>query len=299
MSDEKYATAKAAGTAGVTKPQIFPVLDEARRIVRSAAPGHNVLRYLMLRMHNQVLKPQYYWEGCGRLSGLNLQYGCIPFDMMPFCTSLPGHNPRYWDLVESLDATGRDHELLARRVTNNVERHGILYTPVSDLEEFGDVNELISTYNNKLYYKHIKRRLVLDKGHVFICGYEDDTAAIIERLQEVASSGIAGYTQAVERWLDETPRGIDDEVKKDALKLLFSQSRVALIYGAAGTGKSTMVDHIANYFNDKEKLFLAHTNPAVDNLKRKVTAQNSTYPDDQQPDLQERLRSRVRPPRDR
>ena len=276
MSDEKYATAKAAGTTGGTKPQIFPVLDEARRIVRSAAPGHIVLRYLMLRMHNQVLKPQYYWEGCGRLSGLNLQYGCIPFDDMPFCTSLPGHNPRYWDLVESLDATGRDHELLARRVTNNVERHGILYTPVSDLEEFGDANELISTYNNKLYYKHIKRRLVLDKGHVFICGYEDDTAAIIERLQEVASSGIAGYTQAVERWLDETPRGIDDEVKKDALKLLFSQSRVALIYGAAGTGKSTMVDHIANYFNDKEKLFLAHTNPAVDNLKRKVTAQNST-----------------------
>ncbi len=38
-----------------------------------------------------------------------------------------------------------------------------------------------------------------------------------------------------------------------------------------------MVDHIANYFNDKPKLFLAHTNPAVDNLKRRVTAQNSTF----------------------
>jgi len=276
MSDEKYATTNAASTTGGAKPQIFPVLDEARRIVRSAAPGHNVLRYLMLRMHNQVLKPQYYWGGCGRLSGLNLQYGCIPFDDMPFCTSLLEHNPRYWDLVESLDATGRDHELLARRVTNNVERQGILYTPASDLEESGDVNELISTYNDKLYYKHTKRRLVLDKEHVFICGYEDDTVAIVEKLQEFASFGIAGYTQAVERWLDDRPRGIDDEVKRNALKLLFSQSRVALIYGAAGTGKSTMVDHIANYFNDKEKLFLAHTNPAVDNLRRKVTAQNST-----------------------
>ncbi len=66
---------------------------------------------------------------------LKLQYGCIPFDTMPFCTSLPGHNPRFWDLVESLDTTGRDHELLARRVKNNVERHGMLYTPVADLEE--------------------------------------------------------------------------------------------------------------------------------------------------------------------
>jgi ATP-dependent exoDNAse (exonuclease V) alpha subunit len=196
---------------------------------------------------------------------------------MPFCTSLPGHNPRYWDLVESLDATGRNYELLARRVRSNVEHHGILYTSVSDLEEFGDVAQLIASYNSKLYYKHLERQLRQDKGHVFVRGYEDDTVAIVEKLQERSASGIDGYTAAVERWLNEAPRGIDDEVKKDALKLLFSQSKVALIYGAAGTGKSTMVDHIAKYFNEKSKLFLAHTNPATDNLKRKVTAQDSTF----------------------
>jgi len=277
MSDDKYATVRAAGTAGVAKPQVFPVLDEVRRIVRSAAPGQNVLRYLMLRMHNQMLKLPYHRDSCDRLSCMKLKYGCIPFDTMPLCTSLPGHNPRYWDLVESLDVTGRNHELLARRVKNNVERHGILYTPVVDLEEFGDVNDLISIYNKKLYYTHTERRLVFDKGHVFICGYENDTVSIVEKLQEYASAGIAGYTQAVERWLDEKPRSIDDPAKVDALKQLFSRSRVALIYGAAGTGKSTMVDHIAHYFNDKEKLFLAHTNPAIDNLKRKVTAQNSYF----------------------
>lgn len=277
MPDDQYAATKAAGTAGVIKPHIFPVLDEARRIVRSAAPGHNVIRYLMLRMHNRIIKAQYNWEECGRLSGMNLLYGCIPFDQMPFCTSLPGHNPRYWDLVESLDATDRNYELLARRVRNNVERHGILYTPVTDLEEFGEVTRLIAAYNGKLYYKHTDRKLVQDKGHVFIRGYEDDTVAIVEKLQEYASSGIDGYTAAVERWLRKPPRGIDDAAKSDALKRLFSESKVALIYGAAGTGKSTMVDHIANYFNDKSKLFLAHTNPAIDNLKRKVTAQNSTF----------------------
>lgn len=276
MPDDKYAAVRAEGTADV-KPQIFPVLDEARRVLRSAAPGHNVLRYLMLRMHNQILKLVHYRDGCSPLSDLKLLYGCIPFDDMPFCTSLPGHNPRYWDLVESLDATDRDHELLARCVKNNVERHGILYTPVTDLEEFGAVNGLISTYNNKLYYKHTARRLVIDKGHVFICGYENEIVSIVEKLQEYASSRIDGYTQAVERWLDETPRNIDDPVKENALKQLFSQSRVALVYGAAGTGKSTMVDHVAHYFNDKEKLFLAHTNPAIDNLKRKVTAQNSVF----------------------
>ncbi|WP_285732693.1 ATP-dependent RecD-like DNA helicase [Nocardiopsis sp. ATB16-24] len=277
MPTDQYAEIKATGTAKATKPQIFPVLDEARRIVRSDAPGHNVIRYLMLRMHNQVLRSQYSVDECGYLSNLNLPYGCIPFDQMPFCTSLPGHNPRYWDLVEALDATDRNHELFARRVRNNIDRHGMLYTPAKGLKGFGDVTQLIAAYNGKLYYKHTGRQLVQDKGHVFIRGYEDDTLAIVEKLQEHAESGVDGYTQAVEHWLDEVPRGIDDKIKEDALKHLFSQSKVALVYGAAGTGKSTMVDHIASYFDDEKKLFLAHTNPAVDNLKRKVSSQESTF----------------------
>lgn len=277
LSDHQYEAVRNKATAGVSKPQLFPVIDEARRIVRTTLPGHNIIRYLMLRMHNQILKAQYDSGGCARLSDLKLQWGCIPFETMPLCTSLREHNPRYWDLVATLDTNGREHELLARQVRNNVERHGILYTPESELKGFGDVPALISTYNDKIYYKHAERRIVQDKGHVFLRGYEDDTAAIVEKLQQHAWSGIDGYSEAVQRWLDEMPRGIDDDTKREALIKLFCQSNVALIYGAAGTGKSTMVDHIANYFNDKSKLFLAHTNPAIDNLKRRVTAQNSTF----------------------
>lgn len=277
MSDSTYAAEKAKATAGLSKPQIFPVLDEARGIVRGGRPGHNLIRYLMLRMRNQILKPQYNPDGCARLSNLMLQWGCIPFDTMPFCTSPRDHNPRYWDLVDSIDATGRTHELLARRVQSNVDRYGMLYTPAAELEEFGDVSALVATYNSKIYYKHTQRHLVQDKAHVFIRGYEDDTVAIVEKLQEHASSGIDGYSSAVERWLATSAHGIDDEGKRDALKRLFSQSNVALIYGAAGTGKSTMVDHIAHYFNEHSKLFLAHTHPAIDNLERKVSSQNSTF----------------------
>lgn len=277
MSDDRYEATKTAGSAGTAKPQIFPVLDEARRIVRSGSPGRNVIRYLLLRMHNRVLKSQYSSEPCGRLSNLNVPYACIPFDQMPFCTSLPAHNPPYWDLVESLDPTNRNHELLARRVKNNVESRGTLYTPVTELEAFGEVTTLMASYNERLYYRHVGRQLIQDKGHAFIRGYEDDTVAIVERLQERAKDGIDGYTAAVDRWFAQTSHPIDDDAKRHALRLLFSQSKVALIYGAAGTGKSTMVDHIAQYLNDKTKLFLAHTNPAKDNLERKVNAQNSTF----------------------
>ena len=36
-----------------------------------------------------------------------------------------------------------------------------------------------------------------------------------------------------------------------------------------------MIKHLSNYFSDKSQLFLAQTNPAVDNLKRRID--NSKY----------------------
>ena len=62
-----------------------------------------------------------------------------------------------------------------------------------------------------------------------------------------------------------------------ALKTIFSDSHVALIYGSAGTGKSTLINHISNLYNDREKLYLANTNPAVDNMRRKVNAGNCEF----------------------
>ncbi|WP_293792359.1 ATP-dependent RecD-like DNA helicase [uncultured Corynebacterium sp.] len=277
-SDEWYNDIKARGTATSRSPQIFPAIDEARSIIRGKKPGHNLLRYLLLRMRNDWLKEQYHREPNTRLSNLNVSYACIPFDEMPFCTALRAHNPRFWDLINSLDTVDRTHEMLARRVQRNVEDRGILYTPVADLEDLGDVAALITRYNAKLYRKHRPARdLVLDKDHVFIQGYEDDTHDIVTTLQAHAASGISGYTSAVEQWLKTTAHTVDDDAKRLALASLFSQSRVALIYGAAGTGKTRMIDHIANYFSGYQKLFLANTHPAVENLRRRVSAPESTY----------------------
>lgn len=278
MSDIIYQQIKMRALVTNNASQIFIFLDRARNIINSSLPGSNILRYLLLRMNNQLLKSQHYHHGCDLLSNLKFSFSSIPFDQMPFCTSLPHHNPRFWDLSECIDMEGRQHEIMARHVRNNVERHGVLYTPIRELSEFGDIDGLINNFNKRIYIKHKKiRSLVADKGHVFINGYEEDTYSIIEKLIEFSSSGISGYNQAVTRWVDESTHNIDDTIKKEVLTQLFSNSKVALIYGAAGTGKSTMVDHIAHYFSDKRKLFLAHTNPAKDNLMRKVTAQNSDF----------------------
>jgi energy-coupling factor transporter ATP-binding protein EcfA2 len=278
LPDEKFKQLRDTATQKAQKPQIFPALEKARALISKKGAGHNVIRLAMLRMNNVILKRQYSPTPWAKLSNLNLQWGCKPFDDMPFCTSPVGGNVRFADLVESLDAESHKHEILARRLKVNVEQHGMLYTPVDELESFGDLAPLITQHNNALYFKHRPRRdLELDKKHLFIHGYEDDTAAIIKKLQSYAIERVDGYTEAVQQWLDENTQSVDDPVKVQALKLLFAKSQVALIYGAAGTGKSTMIDHIANFFNDKEKLFLAHTNPAVNNLERRVSAQKSSF----------------------
>ena len=112
---------------------------------------------------------------------------------------------------------------------------------------------------------------------MYINGYVEDSTEIIKKLQELASSGVSQYTASVDSWISRESYTIDDEGKKEALRQMFANSHVALIYGSAGTGKSTLIKHISNFWADKDKIFLANTHPAVDNMRRKVTAGNSEY----------------------
>ncbi len=63
--------------------------------------------------------------------------------------------------------------------------------------------------------------------------------------------------------------------KKAAMINMFDKSMVALIYGAAGTGKTTLINYISTFFKDYSRLYLTHTNPAINNLKRKVSASSN------------------------
>lgn len=257
--------------------KIFEMLDQCRDIIIDNKPGANVLRYLLHKMNNRVIKWQYWREQCGGLSNLYLNYGCIPFDRMPYCTSLRQHNPKIYDLFESIPVSGHEHELFARYIKNNTEIEGHLFTPEAEIEGFDDINGLIRKYNSSLYYKHTGRRIEEYKDHLYIKSYVEDSTEIIKKLQELASSGVSQYTASVDSWISRESYTIDDDGKKEALRQMFANSHVALIYGSAGTGKSTLIKHISNFWADKDKIFLANTHPAVDNMRRKVTAGNSEY----------------------
>lgn len=255
---------------------LFDLFDRCREIIGRNRPGSNVLRYLLYHMNNKVIADQI--DGANdRLSGIHLAYGCIPFEKMPFNTSLLHHNPRLGDLFDCIDSTNRMHEVLARYVLVNTEKNGQLYTTRAELERFGDIDTLVSTFNLKLYHneRHQARRIEKRNGHFYIRGYENDTVAIIQKLIELSANGLQNYTSYVDGWVASAVHPVDCEEKKAALRQMFARSSVALIYGSAGTGKSTLINHISNLFRNQSKLYLANTNPAVDNMKRRVTVQTA------------------------
>lgn len=267
---------------------IFNMLDKIRIIVQEKKPGFNILKYLLFHMNNRVLKNQYYYDnhpnnqydgGNKKLSGLRLQWGCIPFDEMPFCTSLVNHNPQIYDLLECIDSNGKDDEFLARLVKNNTEVYGKLYTLIKELpEEYsGRVDELVNQYNRKLISQHAGRKLKVERGQIFISQYEIDSLEILNTLKDFSGHNNINHSKSVEKWLEENGDNIDDPYKKEKLTSLFSNSAVSLVYGSAGTGKTYFINHIAQFFNSADKLFLAVTHTAVENLKRRISSSNCNF----------------------
>lgn len=54
-------------------------------------------------------------------------------------------------------------------------------------------------------------------------------------------------------------------------------SRLGMVYGAAGTGKTRVAEYIAKIFENKNILLLANTNAAKNNLERRINASCDCY----------------------
>lgn len=299
FSDEAYQEVHDRIVPKSNTRHFFDVLDTCRSIIKNEKPGCNVLRYLLHHMTNRIIKDQYkeHWKwnyqeckyeyvgGNFKLSHLYLAYECIPFDTMPFCSALKHHVPSISDLFDCLDVTGREHEILAWVVKNNTEQKGVLFTPLEKCEDdgkykLGDINDvdmLVKIYNRKLYTseKQQARKLIIKNDHIFIESYKDDTLAIIQRIKSLAANGVENYSNMVNHWLQNTDYQIDSDEKRKVLINMFTKSRVSVIYGSAGTGKTTLINHVSHLFNNYSRIYLAHTNPAVNNLKRKVAASSN------------------------
>ena len=277
MGDEYYDAVKTEIQNLSRSNNLFNSLDRCRQLIRSAAPGSNILRYVLLKMRHHVMKYQIADRPNNWISYLCLWNECLPFDNMPFDASLVYHNPSLFDVFSCISSKGREHEILSRKIRINTEQNVQLFTPTKDVEYIGDVEELANKFNSLLIPKHVPvRSLVIEKDKVYIKGYEADTVSIINDLISRVGGGLTGYRNAMDAWLQATP-AVDCDEKKTILLDMFSKYDLALIYGAAGTGKTTLIKHLSAYFADSSKLFLANTNPAKENLRRQIKVSNSEF----------------------
>lgn len=277
-SDNEYVNVKHKMFAKAQAHNFEPVLDECREFIKENKSGSNIICYLLHTLNNKVLKTQYVSENNSVLSDLRLEYGCIPFDQMPFASSLIHHNPPISELYGCIDSDNREHEMIARFILENMSTNGALYTTGTELKKFAtDAEQLVDKFNDKVYYKHRERRNIAKFGdNYYIKGALTDTKTIIKALQEKSREGLQGYENAMYSWIEEKDN-IDSDEKKNILIKLYANSRVALIYGAAGTGKTYLINLLSQFMDSQSKLYLANTYPAVENLRRKVKTQNCDF----------------------
>lgn len=277
---KEYEQIKSSFNENYNFKSLFSYLDKAREIILNSKKGANILRYVLYTMNNKIIKNQIAGEENKQLSNLRLDFGCIPFETMPFCSSLKNHNPTLTDLLYCISVENRKDELLARKIKNNSEINGYLYANTGDLTQFlgnDNVDELIDSYNQKLYYKHRgNRKMEKYENFLYLLEYEESIKSIKQSLEKFSQSGIENYEIQIQQWLQNND--LDSPEKINYLKNLFAKSKLALIYGSAGTGKTTMIRHISDFFHHKSKLYLANTYAAINNLRQRIKGiENSDF----------------------
>ena len=285
MSDkkvfEKYIE-KIKGNA--ENNNITNLLIRIRSFLLSSEKGCNVVKYLLVKLENKIVKSQLCDYSNKNISSLYLINQSIPFDSMPYSMSLANHNISWIHLINAIDIEGRNFELLGRYIKNNCELNNVLYTSCEETEKFGILDELIDEYNDSIVKygidKHQKGQLVKEHDNVYIKAYEDTSIEIINTLNLYKQNLKEEIVEVMEKKKDVYLNMDLSEDKKIILSKMLRNQSVAIIHGPAGTGKTKVLEVLSEIFCDYSKIFLSNTNTAVENLRArisKIDESNSTF----------------------
>ena len=265
-NDEEYDSCKREILSNTDYPIIFTIFDKIREIIKKNEYGKNVLKYLLVNMNNNVIKDQRSREP----NKYGLYIYNQPFDNYPIAMSIRRHKTSIYTLLEIFDLAPRKDELFYRKIRNRTNEKGVLYHSLEDLQITEAEAELYrGQINSKLYWDESSKILKLGK-YYYIKKYEDSTRSIVEKLIQLSNEGISNYSNYINNELLTSGYNIDSPEKKDIILRLFESSKVACIYGPAGTGKSMIAKHISNLFSNSSKKYISNTHPAVMNMFRKI-----------------------------
>lgn len=248
----------------------------------SAVFGKNTVRYVLIGLREELLDAVLPSDQSEALTS-NLVYlskRCYSFELSPILYNLPRSKTNgkivSRDIFRVCDKSNVNTYLPFIRMKALINQTGELYHP-RELIEYPSAGQTIENYNAALRSYDINQgqRLQIEDGYVYLKEYVDNTVFVLKWLLEASKTGNAGQKPLNQRFtsgLD--PENIDIE-KIRTLSDVFVDSKVLIIYGAAGTGKTTLMDLISNMMDSRKKLFLAKTHTALENLQRRIRAPGS------------------------
>ena len=236
--------------------------------------GRYTVRYLLLNLREDLLErvmpsqfnPQW------KCRDLYLSKKCFPFE----------RNPLASDLADSKTSQLSQAKYLARVVEKEKTEIAVPYwSIVKSMQDTGEIycnlggdltEQAIQKYNDCLDdWERQKGYEIISDGNVAcIAAYEASTLFILNKLLELSQLPNKGQKEVNERYLRDCNIAFSDPKKEETLKYAFVNSRVLLIYGAAGTGKTTLIDMISTMLSGRRKLFLTKTHTALQNLQRRI-----------------------------
>ncbi len=246
--------------------------------------GNHVVRYALIQLREDLLEdliPESP-EDILKSEDVYLSKGCYPFIRNPILYNLPNKKTNgktvSRDVLRAIGSKYIKTFLPYIRMKHLIDSTGELYFLKDDIEDL-EIGQTIEAYNNNLkeYDKSQGCGLKEINGYVYLDEYVKHTAMILNRLIEIAKSGNDGQREANQKFITEIDVTEIDDTKIQALKKIFVDSKVLMIYGAAGTGKTTLMDYISTMMNGCSKLFLTKTHTALENMKRRIKSPGFIY----------------------
>ncbi|GFI43387.1 RecBCD enzyme subunit RecD [Lachnospiraceae bacterium] len=262
---------------GETNTNTFKdVLIKLRRdySLSSNKKGKHTIRYILINLREETLEfvlsnafDKHYLS-----EDLYITSRCYPFEKKPFISNLAGRKTSRGNIKDLLEITNGSAEFNTVRpyltIENMIRETGELYFDIDSVAS----REEIKKYNSSLDQWECSNGFMINEenGFLSIDSYETTTIFILDKLLKYSKMSNRGQRESNLRYLRQCNINFEDPLKKVALQKLFVNSQVMLVYGAAGTGKTTLINYISNMMNQSKKLFLTKTHTALQNLKRRI-----------------------------
>ena len=236
--------------------------------------GRHVVRYLLINLREETIESVLINKYNPRrlCNELELSTSCFPFEKNPFISNLAGSRTSENNIIKYIvSVAGNDKINVVRpylSIKNAIKRTGEIYFEINSIageDEINMYNSQLDSWERRQGYK-----LNYKEGLVCIDSYEKNTISILKKLKEISNSGNKGQREFNQSFMNQKLIDFTDELKEQTLRNIFINSHVLLIYGAAGTGKTTLIKYISIMMAGYHKLFLTKTHTALENLKRRL-----------------------------